>query len=66
MDHFELIAATENAKRQHAGGMDDFAWNIDRHIADHLAAGFGVFPLARRGKIQIFEKSLTARYNVAG
>ena len=47
VDDLELIAAADDAERQHIGCVNDFARHVDRHVADHLAAGLRGFPFAR-------------------
>ena len=56
VNDFELIAAADDAERQHAGGVDDLARHVDRHVADDLAAGLRRLPLARGGEGEIVEQ----------
>ena len=58
MDHLELVAAAENADWQHAGGMDQLARHIDRHVTDHLAIGRRLFPCFDRAEIEVVEQRL--------
>ena len=60
VDDLELVAAADNAERQHAGGVNDLARHIDRHVADHLAAGLRRLPFARGSKGQILEQRVGA------
>ena len=56
VDDLELIAAADDAERQHAGGVNDLARHVDRHVADHLAAGLRGFPFARGSERKILEQ----------
>ena len=48
LDYFDLVASAEDADRQHAGGVDELARNVNRHVADRFAAGHGGLPLLHR------------------
>ena len=48
VDDLELVAAADNAERQHAGGVNDLARHVDRHVADHLAAGLPLLSICAR------------------
>ena len=43
----EIIHAAGMLPLGIVGGVNDFARHVDRHVADHLAAGLGGFPFAR-------------------
>ena len=64
LNHFELIAAAEDAHRQHARGMDDFARHVDRHVADRLAPGRGRLPLLDHVEVQVLEQPLAALHDL--
>ena len=66
VDHLQLVAAADDAERQHVAGMDDLARNVDRHVADHLATRFRRLPLARRIEVQIFEQPRRMRDDFRG
>src|SRR6516164_8964243 len=61
VNHFELIATSQDTERQHVGGVNNLARNVKRHIANHLAAGLRRLPFPRGSKRQIFEQRLSAR-----
>ena len=66
MDNLELIAAAENAERQHVGGVNDFARHVNRHIAHDLAAGLRRLPFAGRRERQILEQHSGAGDDTGG
>src|SRR5690606_16700544 len=56
----ELVAAAEDADRQHPRGVDQFARHVHRHVADRLAARRGGFPLLDRVEVKVLEERLAA------
>ena len=64
VDDLKLIAAAEDAERQHIAGVDEFTRDVDRHVADHLAAGHCCLPLARGRERQILEQRVGASDDV--
>ena len=69
LDHLELVAAAEDADRQHAGGVDQLARHVDRHVADRLAPGLGGLPFAatalksRSSNSSVQRSTTTARHS---
>ena len=57
VDNLQLIAAAQDAERQHAAGVDQLARHINRHVADHFPIRVRL-PLACRLEIQILEQGL--------
>ena len=61
LDHLGLVAAAEDAHRQHARRVDDLARHVHRHVADRLAAGRAVLPGLDGVEVQVLEQRLAAR-----
>ncbi len=60
LDHLELVAAAEDADRQHPGRVDELARDVDRHVADRLASRHGGLPRLDRAEVEVLEQRLAA------
>jgi hypothetical protein len=63
LDHLELVAAAEDAHRQHAGGVDQLARHVHRHVADRLAARCRGLPVLDGAEVQVLEQRLAALHD---
>ncbi len=60
-DDLEAVAAADDADREHAGGVNELARDVDRHVADGLPAS-ALFPVVNGAEVDVVVERAGAGY----